>query len=64
MDVHNFFLILFLILVSARILGELFARLGIPSVLGELSAGILLGVSGLGIIEVNDVINKGFYSLR
>ena len=56
MDVHNFFLILFLILVSARILGEVFARMGIPSVLGELSAGILLGVSGLGIIEVNDVL--------
>ncbi|MEA2048153.1 MAG: cation:proton antiporter [Campylobacterota bacterium] len=56
MDIHNFFLILFLILVSARILGELFARFGIPSVLGELSAGILLGVSGLGLIEVNDVL--------
>jgi len=56
MDIHNFFLILFLILVSARILGELFARLGIPSVLGELSAGILLGVSGFGLIEVNDVL--------
>lgn len=56
MDVHNFFLILFLILLSARILGELFARMGIPSVLGELSAGILLGVSGLGLIEVNDVL--------
>ena len=56
MDVHNFFLVLFLILVSARILGEVFARMGIPSVLGELSAGILLGVSGLGLIEVNDVL--------
>ena len=56
MDVHNFFLILFLILITARILGELFARVGIPSVLGELSAGILLGVSGLGIVEVNDVL--------
>jgi len=56
MDIHNFFLMLFLILVSARILGELFARIGIPSVLGELSAGILLGVSGLGIIEVNDIL--------
>lgn len=56
MDIHNFFLILFLILLSARILGELFARMGIPSVLGELSAGILLGVSGLGLIEVNDVL--------
>ncbi len=43
MDVHNFFLILFLILITARILGELFARVGIPSVLGELTAGIVLG---------------------
>ncbi|WP_024955883.1 cation:proton antiporter [Sulfurospirillum arcachonense] len=56
MDIHNFFLMLFLILVSARILGELFAKVGIPSVLGELSAGILLGVSGFGIIDVNDVL--------
>ena len=56
MDIHNFFLVLFLILVVARILGEVFARMGIPSVLGELSAGILLGVSGLGLIEVNDVL--------
>lgn len=56
MDIHNFFLMLFLILITARIFGELFARVGIPSVLGELSAGILLGVSGLGLIEVNDVL--------
>ena len=56
MEIHNFFLTLFLILVTARILGELFARLGIPSVLGELAAGILLGVSVLGLVEVNDVL--------
>ncbi|MDD3499486.1 MAG: cation:proton antiporter, partial [Sulfurovum sp.] len=56
MEVHEFFLTLFLILVSARILGELFARMGIPSVLGELSAGILLGGSFLEIIEVNAVL--------
>jgi Kef-type K+ transport system membrane component KefB len=56
MDIHHFLLTLFLILVTARLLGELFARVGIPSVLGELSAGILLGVSGLGLIEVNVVL--------
>lgn len=56
MEVHAFFLTLFLILVSARILGELFARMGIPPVLGELSAGILLGGSFLELIEVNDVL--------
>jgi Kef-type K+ transport system membrane component KefB len=56
MEVHEFFLNLFLILVTARILGEAFAKLGIPSVLGELSAGLLLGVSFLGLIEVNDIL--------
>ena len=56
MEVHEFFLTLFLILVSARILGELFARIGIPSVLGELTAGILLGGSFFEIIEVNAVL--------
>ena len=30
--------------------------LEIPSVLGELSADILLGISGFGIIEVNDFL--------
>ncbi|MBU0631767.1 cation:proton antiporter [bacterium] len=56
MEAHNFFLILFLILIVARILGELFARFGIPSVLGELFAGILLGSSVLGIIQPNEIL--------
>ena len=56
MDVHNFFLTLFLILITARILGEIFARAGMPSVLGELSAGILLGSSVLGIVEPNEIL--------
>jgi Kef-type K+ transport system membrane component KefB len=47
---------LFLILIVARFLGELFARWGIPSVLGELCAGILLGSSVLGIVEVNEIL--------
>lgn len=56
METHDFFLTLFLILIVARFLGELFARFGIPSVLGELSAGILLGSSVLGIIEPNEIL--------
>ena len=56
MQAHDFFLILFLILIVARILGEVFARLGIPSVLGELFAGVLLGSSVLGIIEPNEIL--------
>ncbi|MCH9740602.1 MAG: cation:proton antiporter [Epsilonproteobacteria bacterium] len=56
MELDNFFLTLFLILILARVLGELFARYGIPSVLGELSAGILLGSSVLGLVEPNEVL--------
>ena len=56
METHDFFLTLFLILILARILGELFARLGIPSVLGELFAGVLLGSSVLGIVQPNEVL--------
>lgn len=56
MEAHDFFLTLFLILIVARILGEVFARLGIPSVLGELFAGILLGSSILGVIEPNEIL--------
>jgi Kef-type K+ transport system membrane component KefB len=56
MEAHTFFLVLLAILLSARILGELAARLGAPSVIGELAAGILLGPSLLGWIEPNTVI--------
>jgi Kef-type K+ transport system membrane component KefB len=39
------------LLIAARLLGEAAQRLGQPSVLGELLAGILLGPSLLGIID-------------
>ncbi len=56
MDIHNIILVLFLVLIFARIFGELFARFGIPSVLGELFAGLLLGSSFLGWVTPNDVL--------
>ena len=56
MEVHDFLLSLFLILIVARFLGELFARYGIPSVLGELFAGVLLGSSVLGLVQPNEVL--------
>ncbi len=56
MEVHTFFLILLAILLAARILGELAARLGAPSVIGELAAGLLLGPSLLGWVEPSAVI--------
>jgi len=42
---------LLLILVAAWVLGSLFNRLGLPFVLGQLVAGLLLGPSFLGLIE-------------
>ena len=56
MEAHTFFLVLLTILLAARILGELTARLKAPPVIGELLAGILLGPSLLGWIEPTTVI--------
>ncbi|WP_029523228.1 cation:proton antiporter [Persephonella sp. KM09-Lau-8] len=56
METHDFILGLLLILVSARIFAELFSYLRIPPVLGEVFAGILIGPSVLGIVEVNQII--------
>lgn len=43
-------------MLSARLLGELAVRLGIPSVIGELAAGVILGPSLLGCLEATEVI--------
>jgi Kef-type K+ transport system membrane component KefB len=49
-NVARFFLVLALILLAAKILGELAERIGQPAVLGELLAGVLLGGSVLGVV--------------
>lgn len=56
MEIHTFFIILLAMLLSARVLGELAARLGAPAVIGELLAGVLLGPSLLGWVEPAPVI--------
>lgn len=48
MAIDSFVMSLFLILVIGRLLGELSYRLGWPSVVGEVIAGILIGPSILG----------------
>ncbi len=48
MELHQFFLFLAIILISARLFSETAARFGIPSVIGELLAGLLIGPSLLG----------------
>lgn len=56
MESHTFLIQLVLILFSARVVGEFAARLQIPSVIGELLAGILIGPSLLGIVEATPSI--------
>lgn len=56
MEIQNFFLQLFIILFAARFLGEFVAKFNVPSVIGELFAGVLLGPSLLHIIEPTKVI--------
>jgi Kef-type K+ transport system membrane component KefB len=56
MEAHTFFLHLMLILLAARLFGELAVRLQAPSVLGELLAGVVVGPSLLGWLAVDEVI--------
>lgn len=53
---HTLILQLLTILIAARVLGEIASLLGAPSVIGELIAGIIIGPSLLGWVEINDVI--------
>lgn len=51
MEVSEFFLKLLVIIISAKFFAEIFAHLRLPSVLGEVVAGIVVGPSLLGFIE-------------
>ncbi len=54
------------IFVAARALAELMVRLQLPTILGELVAGVIIGVSGLHLIlppELNAQINHSLLSL-
>ena len=56
MEPHTFLIQLVIILVSARLMGELAALLRIPSVVGELVSGILIGPSVFGLVEISEPI--------
>ena len=49
-SIPSLFLVLAAMLVAAKLLGEIAERFGQPAVLGELTAGVLLGGSVLGIV--------------
>lgn len=50
---HHLFAKILLLLVLSRLLGELFERMNKPSMLGEILAGIILGSSILGWINID-----------
>lgn len=50
-EVLSFLIIVSVILISARVLGEIFRRFKQPAVIGEIMAGILLGPSLLGTLS-------------
>jgi Kef-type K+ transport system membrane component KefB len=50
-SVEQFLLLLAVILVAAKFLGELAERIGQPAVVGELLAGVLLGPSVIGLVD-------------
>jgi len=56
MDAATVFLHIAAVLIGARLGGEVAVRLGAPSVIGELAAGIVLGPSLLGWLEINEMI--------
>ncbi|MBA3912632.1 MAG: cation:proton antiporter [Acidobacteriales bacterium] len=51
-------LIMFAIFVSAKVIGEVFERLHLPAVLGEILAGVGLGPYALGWIAPTDLIHS------
>ena len=57
MEAHQFLLALLIILVSARIFGELAAAIVAPPVIGELVAGIVIGPSLFGWVENHELIH-------
>jgi Kef-type K+ transport system membrane component KefB len=54
-DIAELLLALIAIFVAAKLFGELAERLGQPAVLGELLGGVLIGVSGLRLVDPHDV---------
>ncbi len=57
MEVAEFFLTFLIILLSAKFFAELFTYLRLPGVLGEVTAGIILGPSLIGILKVDATLH-------
>src|SRR5689334_24536659 len=55
MHIADLLLALIAIFVAAKLFGEIAERIGQPAVLGELVGGVLVGVSGLHLVDPHDV---------
>ncbi|HZK15804.1 MAG TPA: cation:proton antiporter, partial [Solirubrobacterales bacterium] len=47
---------LFLVLLAAKVGDEVFKRIGQPAIVGEILAGVLIGPSLLGLVELGEVL--------
>ncbi len=57
MEVSTFFLKLLILLLSAKLFAEVFTQLKLPSVLGEVIADVILGLSVLNIVTPDTVFH-------
>ena len=60
MEAGNLLFYFFIIFASAKVLGEVFIRLRMPAIIGELMAGVLLGNYVLGIISTENHVLMSF----
>ncbi len=58
MEFSNLLFALFIILVSAKVFGEIAQRLGQSPVIGELIAGVIIGGSVLNLIQPTDILHS------
>lgn len=53
----HFLTSLLIVIVLARLMGRLFVKYNQPSIVGEMIAGVILGPSVFGLIQVNDALS-------
>ena len=58
MENYTYLLVIAIILISTKLLGIVSEKVHMPQVVGALVAGIILGPSGLGLLESTDFIVK------
>src|SRR4051812_35887146 len=56
MDIAQILTSILVVLVAAKVAAELAERIGVPAVVGEIVAGVLIGPSALGLVGHNDEV--------